>query len=351
MIFGGCATIPKFILENSKEHEQPARPRSPDARCIGKMDSDSRRTAPSTTTGTRWQATLATPATAAVTSRSPPVRLPPHEQQRMPTRRIVSRDPLASCATCIVLWSWYTAKTGMRQLVLRSYTRCTSSQQSQCFSLQQDGLGGSVIPRTKVQAHRFAGHTERQRSPGVPAAGEFKTGDDNMDVETGSELRRTPKRCKHHSQGCSQNRLAVLKGSLGNFANIVLFSVFSDFLLVVSNVVSLNFALSSASLCRVNGYDQFITPLAQHWVKGTQHHPSLRPTASMLQATLISRSSTHDPATMPLSIQPGCLPLCGGEGVRTVGRLQPGQAGERLLKQRPKGRIESIDPHRLRRLQ
>ena len=32
----------------------------------------------------------------------------------------------------------------------------------------------------------------------------------------------------------------------------------------------------------------------------------------------------------------GCLSLHGGEGVRTGGRLHPGQAGERLLKQRPK---------------
>ena len=33
---------------------------------------------------------------------------------------------------------------------------------------------------------------------------------------------------------------------------------------------------------------------------------------------------------------PGCLGLHGGQGVRTVGRLHLGQAGERLLKQRPK---------------
>ena len=32
----------------------------------------------------------------------------------------------------------------------------------------------------------------------------------------------------------------------------------------------------------------------------------------------------------------GVLGLHRGEGVRTVGRLHPGQAGERLLKQRPK---------------
>ena len=32
----------------------------------------------------------------------------------------------------------------------------------------------------------------------------------------------------------------------------------------------------------------------------------------------------------------GCLSLHGSEGVRTGGRLHPGQAGERLLKQRPK---------------
>ena len=36
------------------------------------------------------------------------------------------------------------------------------------------------------------------------------------------------------------------------------------------------------------------------------------------------------------SDRPGCLGLHEGEGVRTGGRLHPGQAGERLLKQRRK---------------
>ena len=49
-----------------------------------------------------------------VTSRSPPVNLPPHEQQRMLTRKILSRGSMASCAPGIILWSWYTAKTDMR---------------------------------------------------------------------------------------------------------------------------------------------------------------------------------------------------------------------------------------------
>ena len=39
---------------------------------------------------------------------------------------------------------------------------------------------------------------------------------------------------------------------------------------------------------------------------------------------------------------PGCFDLRGGEGVRTVGRLHPGQAGERLLKQRPKTQCENV---------
>ena len=38
----------------------------------------------------------------------------------------------------------------------------------------------------------------------------------------------------------------------------------------------------------------------------------------------------------PLSGLPGCLGLREGEGVPTVGRLHPGQARERLQKQRPK---------------
>ena len=40
--------------------------------------------------------------------------MPPHEQQRMLTRKILSRVSLASCATGIILWSWCTAKTDMR---------------------------------------------------------------------------------------------------------------------------------------------------------------------------------------------------------------------------------------------
>ena len=40
--------------------------------------------------------------------------------------------------------------------------------------------------------------------------------------------------------------------------------------------------------------------------------------------------------TPPRSTLPGCLGPYGSEGVRTVGRLHPGHAGERLLKQRPK---------------
>ena len=39
---------------------------------------------------------------------------------------------------------------------------------------------------------------------------------------------------------------------------------------------------------------------------------------------------------------PGCPCLHGGEGVRTVGRLHPRQAGERLLKQRPKNQRGNV---------
>ena len=38
--------------------------------------------------------------------------------------------------------------------------------------------------------------------------------------------------------------------------------------------------------------------------------------------------------------KPGCLGLHEGKSVRTVGRLHPGLAGERLLKQRPKARAK-----------
>ena len=51
---------------------------------------------------------------------------------------------------------------------------------------------------------------------------------------------------------------------------------------------------------------------------------------------VIVRGTRHDSATTPpRSSLPGCLGLHEGEGVRTVGRLHPGQAGQRLQKQRP----------------
>ena len=62
----------------------------------------------------------------------------------------------------------------------------------------------------------------------------------------------------------------------------------------------------------------------------------LRPTASMLRATLISRRLQYDPTTIPPpSSRPGCLGPLGDESVRTVGRLHSGQPGERLPNQRP----------------
>ena len=57
--------------------------------------------------------------------------------------------------------------------------------------------------------------------------------------------------------------------------------------------------------------------------------------------------SSHDSATTPpWSSLHGCSALRQGEGVWTVGRLHPGQAGERLLKQHPKAPLwsKSLQP-------